>query len=100
MSTAAHPDPQVSIYETVIDNPDVEQLLETRDTVKTDARAANKAAREADAAAKAALETLDLADAPVRIGRFVVALKETAGKTVAFETAPGTRWQIKTLGED
>jgi hypothetical protein len=96
--SSAAADPQTSIYETTLDNPELEALLETRDKAKASARAVNKKAKEADDAAKAALEGLDLGtDATVRIGRFVVTLKNTPSKSVSFDTAAGTRWSIRPL---
>jgi hypothetical protein len=91
-------DPQTSIYETEIEDENVERLLEARDKAKASARAVNKKARDADSAAKAALEALDLGhDATVRIGRFLVTLKKTESRSVSFDTAPGERWSIKQL---
>ncbi len=98
MTTAAEPDPQTSVFETTLEDPAVEDLLEKRDKAKASARAVNKRAKDADTAAKAALEGLDLGtDAPVRIGRFVVTLRNTASRSVQFETAPGTRLTIKAI---
>ena len=100
MSTVAEEQPQTSVFETTIEDAAVEALLEARDKAKASARAVNKKARDADQAAKTALEGLDLgADAPVRIGRFVVTLRHTASRSVQFDTAPGTRLWIKALPE-
>lgn len=92
------PQPQTSLYEVEIENPDVEAALEKRQKQVDAARAVNKRKREADAAAKSMLEDLELGDdAPVRIGRFVVTRKARPSRTVAFETAPGVRVSIKPL---
>lgn len=100
MATAAKNDPQTSLYETTIDDPTVEELLEARDKAKSSAQAVSKKYRDADQAAKAALNTLDLgSDAPVRIGRFVVVVKDVPARTVAFETNPTTRINISPLDE-
>lgn len=89
---------QTSIYETQIEDETVERLLEARDKAKASARAVAKKAKDADTAAKAALEALDLGhDATVRIGRFLITLKKTEAKSVSFDTAPGERWSIKQL---
>jgi hypothetical protein len=70
---------QTSLYETQLENPEVEELLEAREKVKAQASAVAKRARTADAAAKAALEQLDLGNgAPVRIGRFLVRRRHVA----------------------
>jgi hypothetical protein len=99
MSTVAE-QPQTSVYEAVIENPELEALLENREKRKASAKAVSKQYRDVDAAAKVALDQLDLGDgAPVRIGRFVVASKVTSGRSVSFETAPGRRITIKALEE-
>ncbi len=101
MTTTAEANPQTSLYETTIEDEAIEQLLEARQKAKDSAKAVSKKARDAHAAAKVALEALDLGhDAPVRIGRFVVSLKATASRSVSFETAPGTRLSIKALPEE
>jgi hypothetical protein len=93
--------PQGGLWEAVIEDATVEELLEKRQKAKESAKAVAKRARDADAAAKVALEGLDLGtDAPVRIGRFVVARKVTASRSVSFETAPGVRMSIKPLPEE
>lgn len=97
---AVKTDPQTSLYETVIDDPALEEKLEQRETLKGKARVAGKWFREKDEAVKADLGELDLADAPVRIGRFVVARREVAGRSVSFETNPSARISIKTIVED
>lgn len=100
MPAAADPDPQTTLYETVIDNPDVEAALEKREKLKQRSKALAKDYRQADAAAKEALNQLDLgADAPVRIGRFVVSMRQLEGRVVSFETGPSTRLNIKPLEE-
>ncbi len=98
---AAEAVPQTGLFETVIEDASVEALLEERDKRKQSARAVAKKAKDADMAAKAALEGLDLGtDAPVRIGRFVVTLRNTASRSVQFETAPGTRLTIKAIPDE
>jgi hypothetical protein len=102
MSAAAEANPQTSLYETTIDNPELEVLLENREKAKNSAKALSKKARDADAAAKVALEGLDLGEAaPVRIGRFIVTLRAVPSRKVQFETDPTTRLNIKLLkGEE
>ena len=94
-------DPQTSIYETVIDDPELAAALEERLKRKTSVANANKRYRQIDETVKARLEELDLGDeAPVRIGRFIVTRKRTAGRSVSFETEPGARLWIKLLPEE
>jgi high-affinity K+ transport system ATPase subunit B len=95
---AAEPQAQTSIYETTLDNPAVEELLEKREKARLRKGEANKAYKQVDGAAKTALEGLDLGeDAPVRIGRFVVVVKAVPAKSVTFETDPTSRLQIGLL---
>lgn len=89
--------PQASIYETTIENAELEEALEEREKAKTRATAERKKFRERDEAAKALVATLDLADAPVRVGRFLLTQSEVAGRSVAFETEPSTRLRIRLL---
>ena len=100
-SAAATEEPQTSIYETVIENGDLEQALEKRQQLKDKAKAANKLARDADAVARNEIEKLELGlDAAVRCGRFVVALRAVAAKEVSFTTDPTTRLTIRKLDDD
>lgn len=100
MSTAAAPNPQTSIYETTIDDPSVEKILEERETLRQKKATAQKAFKDKTDEAKAALNGLDLGvDAPVRIGRFVVAQKSVPGRVVQFETDPTSRLQISLISE-
>jgi hypothetical protein len=91
--------PQTSIYETEIDNDELEKVLEDREKAKAARGDAQKAYKDADDQAKALIRSLDIADAPVRVGRFVVSERQVAGKTVSFETQPTTRVQISLLDE-
>lgn len=91
---------QVSIYETVIENAELEAKLEARQVLKAKAGGARKDYKEADDSAKAAIGELDIADGPVRVGRFVIAEKEVAGREVSFETGPSKRISIRLVGEE
>lgn len=83
--------------ETVIDNETIERALEERDKKKRSARAVAKQAKQADDVARALIESeLDIGiDAPIRIGRFRLTLREIAAKEVSFETAKTNRLTIK-----
>jgi hypothetical protein len=99
MEASAAADPQTSLYETTIDNPELEGLLENRDKLRAAAAQARKRATAAHEAVRQQIETLDIADAPVRIGRFVVAMRPVSARSVSFETAPTMRLVIKPLPE-
>ena len=65
--------------------------------MKAQAKAVRAKFRDADLAVKELVATLDLADAPVRVGRFLLTQSEVAGRSVAFETDPTTRLSIRLL---
>jgi hypothetical protein len=98
---AAQQNPQTSLYETTIDNPGLADQLARRQKLKDAAAKAGKDYRAANDAVKTALEQLDLgADAPVRIGDFVVRIAPVASRSVAFETSPTQRLVISPLPEE
>jgi|KBSMisStandDraft_5_1062788.scaffolds.fasta_scaffold18553_6 hypothetical protein len=99
MSLAAVPDPQTSLYETTIDNPEIEALLEERAKRKATASEAGKRARTAHDRVIEELEKLDLADAPVRIGNYVVARRPVKARHVEFTAEATSRLVIKPLPE-
>jgi hypothetical protein len=87
--------PQTTIDERVVQNDELEQALEQRQTLKVKAGEARKAYTEADEQAKALARELDLADGPVRVGRFVLTEHDVPGRSVAFDTDPSTRLTIR-----
>jgi hypothetical protein len=89
--------PQVSLYETTIENAELEAALEELQETKEKLRPLNKQKKDGAAAAKLLVEALDLSDGPVRVGRFVIALKPTAARHVEFDADPGERLVIKLL---
>lgn len=91
---------QTSIYETTIDNPALAELLDEREEAAAAKKTAKKTYDELDKKAKAIIETLDLGDAPVRVGNFVITRKMFEGGHVAFEKNASTRTYISLLGED
>lgn len=94
-------DPQTSLYETTIQDADLEAALDERETAKGVASNARKEYREADDHARALIDGLDLGDgAPVRCGRFVIERRPVAARSVAFDTEPTTRLWITTLDDD
>lgn len=96
----AEPKPRTSIYETTIEHDELEAALEERQGLKVKKGEADKAYNDVDKKVKGIIATLDLADAPVRIGDFVVTQREIPGKTVTFETSPSTRVYISPLDEE
>jgi len=91
---------QVSIYETVLDKPELEEKLESREKMKDAVSTAQHNFKIHDEQARAELEKLDLGDdAPVRVGRFLIVRKPVKGRSVSFETEPTVRLKIKILDE-
>jgi len=89
--------PQASLYEETIENADLEAALEQRQKLKEKIRPLNKQKKEADAKVKALVDIADIADAPVRIGRFVISRKQTEARHVEFDADASERIQIKLL---
>lgn len=93
--------PQTSIYEKLVEDPELESLLEKRQTAKEQAAAVRKKYTDADVAAKESLGWLELGiDAVVRVGRFAITMRKTAPKSVSFETAAGERLAIRLLDDE
>lgn len=91
---------QTSIYETTIDNEALEAALEEREKAKDAKRKANQDYDAFHDKVKALIAIADIADAPVRVGRFVISQKETKPTPVSFERGGGKKLQISLLGED
>lgn len=99
MAVAAQP--QTSLYETTIDDADLEKALEARQKLREAASTANALFKEADEKAKAAILGLDLgSDAPVRVGWFVLTRKMSKPRSVAFETEAKISTKITVIDED
>jgi hypothetical protein len=90
------PQPQTSIYEKTIDNPELEAALEARETARERASKTRKTLEGATEHVKTLAEGLDLGlDAPIRVGRFVLTRRRIDGTEVAFERAPSERLSIR-----
>lgn len=89
--------PQLGLYETTIEDEELEQLLVRRAAAKQKAAAARKTASAIDEEVRERVERLDLADAPVRIGEFVVSWREVPASPIAFERAASRRLVIRPL---
>lgn len=92
--------PQTSLYETTIEDVELERLLEAREAKREARTAAQGEFKEADEAAKGRLSALDIADAPVRVGRFVVSRRSVKAREVSFSTSPTSRLVINRLPDD
>lgn len=95
-----HDQPQTSLDEATIDDADLEAMLEQREQAKATAGKARKAYKEVDDDAKARIRQLELGDTPARLGRFVIAERDVAGRSVVFETEPTTRITIRLASDE
>lgn len=86
---------QIALGETIVEDADLETALERREKAKEASNKARKTFTDADDEAKLRIRELELGDTPARVGRFVVSLRDVAGRSVAFETEPSTRVSIR-----
>ncbi len=86
--------PQIHMEDKIITNKELEKLLEERQEAKAKAseyRAIDKKTKD---------KINSLAESPpYRIGRFIITRQATEGRSVSFETQPGSRLSIKTIEE-
>lgn len=88
-------DGQDGLFDTIIENTELEQALEAREKVKASRAALNAKFKEADDTAKGLISTLDIeVDQVVRVGRFRISRTAIEGRSVAFETEPTDRLNI------
>lgn len=86
---------QIGMDDTILENPELDKLLEERQVLKKSA----SEFRKADKAAKDKIQTIQT-PMPYRVGRFIISKKPVAAKDVKFQTADGTRVDIKAVDED
>lgn len=99
MSSASR-NAQTSIYETTIENPELEQALTTRESMVSRRSTANHNFKNADEQARRLIEKLELGDdTVVRVGDFIISAKMAKGRDVAFKTDPQLRIRIKPVRE-
>ena len=92
-------DAQDGLFDQIIEEGDLEAVLEEREQRKVARGNAAKRFKEKDTEARAFINQLGLGeDATVRCGRFRIRVTRTPGRSVAFDTAPGTRMTITPLG--
>lgn len=92
--------PQTSLYETTIEDADLEKELEQRQKLKEDKGNAIKRFTDQNDRVKAKIAALDLGlGAPVRVGRFVISESQVAARAVASETSPTSRLNVSLLPE-
>lgn len=99
MTTTARP--QLAFDETLIDDDELEESLESREEAKAAAGVARKAYNEANEAAGVEVAKLELPDGKaVRCGRFRVTRSAIPARAVSFDVKPSTRVRITVVGEE
>jgi hypothetical protein len=90
--------PQISLYEKEIEDKELEKALDKRLELREQRKETNRKIRDTEGALATMIEALELGEeAPVRVGRFLIALRRTEAKDVAFTRGGGTRLQISLL---
>ena len=93
-------DPQESMLDVPIDDPELEEALEKRETKRVARANANARYKEAHDRARGMIDALDLADGDVaRCGKFRIKVSRIAPRDVSFSTSEARRVQITLLGE-
>lgn len=95
MVTKTRTKPQISMDETIVENPELLKLLEDRQALKESVASY----RKADKAAKDKIRTVDT-PTPYRVGRFVISKREVSAKQVSFEVSESSVFTIKLAGEE
>jgi len=83
------------MYDNIVEDAELEELLESRQVLKQTVSDYSKA----DKKAKEKIATIQTA-MPYRVGRFLITKQAIAAKQVAFETGEGSRISIKAVDED
>lgn len=94
-------DPQTTIDERVVENPELEQALVDRGKLKAFAGEATKKYREQNEIVRGMVAEFALEDGQsIRVGRYRITRTPVAGRAVAFETNPTSRVTIAELDDD
>jgi hypothetical protein len=90
--------PQISLYEKEITDKTLEKALDRRQALREERKELNRQIRDAEGSVSEKIQELELGEeAPVRVGRYLIALRRTEAKDVAFTRGGGTRLQISLL---
>lgn len=91
---------QTSIYETTLENPELEEQLKAREARKSELSTARQNFETSDKAAQALIDKIELGeDAAVRVGDFVISQKLGKAGHVEFERKASLRTRIRKLDE-
>ena len=93
-------DAQTSIYESVVENPELEEALRSREDKASRLSTARQNYDNANKRAQEIIKGLDLGDGTViRVGDFIITAKMDKGRDVQFKTDPQLRFRIKPVKE-
>jgi hypothetical protein len=91
---------QIAIYETVVENPELEAALKRRESVKEKLGIAKNNLKVADDNAQKLINDLELGiGAAVRVGDFVISKKARKGGHVEFDRNSSEQTRIKFIGD-
>jgi hypothetical protein len=89
-------DPQSGFFDHALEDEALEKVLDEREKLRVQRAEINAKFRDRDTVAKAKIAAFDLADGEVaRCGRHRIEIKPVAARSVAFDTAPTRRVNIK-----
>lgn len=92
---AAAPEPQLTVDEKVVEDPELEAALDKREDARAAKAEATGAFKVADTVVKAMLDGLELeAGKPVRVAGYLIERRTVAGRDVNFSTEPTSRLWI------
>ena len=87
--------PQTSMEERIVDSDQLERQLEARESLRQHLSGARKTFAEADEQARAMIAEFSLTDGEVaRCGRFRIAKRHIASRSVSFDTSESSRLSI------
>ena len=93
--------PQLGFDETVVEDDDLEEALEDRQSARDVLNTHRKAFDEANEKANVEIAKQELPDGKVlRIGRFRVTRSAVSARSVSFDVKATTRVRITVVGED
>lgn len=87
--------PQIHMEDTIIEDKELLELLERRQSLKVGATNYRKADKEAKGKVSAMQDKM-----PFRVGRFIIKKQPVSSRSVSFEVNEGTRISIKLIGDE
>lgn len=85
---------QISMYDNIVDDKELEEILEDREQLKQSV----SEFRKTDKKAKDKIRSIET-PTPYRVGRFIISKQIVPPKSVTFETSESFRFSIKPINE-